>query len=431
VTVDPVTRIVTAMLNMSAQGTLRGHVTFVDGRPAARVGVQAFKTVYWNGQLILGASSRTYTATSNAQGEFRFSLVDPGEYYVAAGSQDSSAKYEKSGSFVVVPRGKEVAVDVEARPQKTLVIAGSIVDAIPNNEPHTIYALYLVDRDVRVREDFPRDEIPTPSRILGTPTIETNADAHFTSSDRFEIHNVRPGEYDLFVMIIAGAKTYMGKTSIAVKDRNLSDVVLEVRAGVDIEVRMTEYVDLYLRAAGTTPTLPNYISTPHLPNTDGKRSWFSDVAPGTYRLQIGDKAGKYVADIRLNGESILASGLISMGTSPPGAVEIVIGDLAGTIRGVVRSATGLAGFATVGLVPQGEKQSNLVLYRGAVADSAGAFTIDGIAPGEYRLFALDRFLYRGALNNADFVSRYRSLGSPVTVKRGDKLQMDIDLITPR
>jgi hypothetical protein len=61
-----------------------------------------------------------------------------------------------------------------------------------------------------------------------------------------------------------------------------------------------------------------------------------------------------------------------------------------------------------------------------VTDSNGAFTIQGITPGSYHLFAWPE-LEGAAYRNAAFMRRYEGKGEPVHFGRGDQLTVRLKL----
>jgi 3D (Asp-Asp-Asp) domain-containing protein len=61
------------------------------------------------------------------------------------------------------------------------------------------------------------------------------------------------------------------------------------------------------------------------------------------------------------------------------------------------------------------------------ADSEGRFTIPSVVPGEYKVFVFDEIAY-GAAVNPHFISRFESSGVPVTVKGGETVSVDPQII---
>ena len=67
--------------------------------------------------------------------------------------------------------------------------------------------------------------------------------------------------------------------------------------------------------------------------------------------------------------------------------------------------------ATVALVPDEPRRAQTRLYKGITTDQYGRFTIKGIAPGGYKLFAWE-VVEEGAYQDPDFLKPFEVLGTP-------------------
>jgi hypothetical protein len=82
---------------------------------------------------------------------------------------------------------------------------------------------------------------------------------------------------------------------------------------------------------------------------------------------------------------------------------------------------------TVVLVPPAQRRQNPARYRIASTDVLGAFTIGGIPPGSYKLFAWEN-APTGAYLNADVMKAYEERGTTIDVSGGTTLSPSISLI---
>jgi len=73
--------------------------------------------------------------------------------------------------------------------------------------------------------------------------------------------------------------------------------------------------------------------------------------------------------------------------------------------------------ADVVLVPQFSRRENPMFYDRAVIDETGHFKFEGLAPGEYKVFAFEHLPLTAELNPS-FIARYEALGQSVTVTEG-------------
>jgi hypothetical protein len=125
------------------------------------------------------------------------------------------------------------------------------------------------------------------------------------------------------------------------------------------------------------------------------------------------------------GRSVFDSGFtVGSGNS----FEVVLKKGAATIEGNVLGADRkpVPG-AVVAIGPVAERRQNLNLYWSVAADAAGHFELRGVAPGDYKIFAMD-YLPDGALMNSRVIARYEDRASILTVKANDKLTGDLNLI---
>ena len=63
------------------------------------------------------------------------------------------------------------------------------------------------------------------------------------------------------------------------------------------------------------------------------------------------------------------------------------------------------------------RRENRALYKTATSDASGKYTVRGIAPGNYKLFAFEG-LAGGEFYNARFLSKHEFRGKPITVAQG-------------
>ena len=60
------------------------------------------------------------------------------------------------------------------------------------------------------------------------------------------------------------------------------------------------------------------------------------------------------------------------------------------------------------LAPEQWRRQNRALYADTTSDSEGRFTVRGIAPGEYKVFAWEQPIWLGARQNPAFIANYHS-----------------------
>jgi len=100
----------------------------------------------------------------------------------------------------------------------------------------------------------------------------------------------------------------------------------------------------------------------------------------------------------------------------------------GTIDGNVKTPERKPA-ASIGvvLVPPASDQQNLMRYKFATTDDKGSFSMKGVPPGEYTLFAWESVPY-SAWMHSDFLAKFQNRGRAVVVSQGTRLEAQLELI---
>jgi hypothetical protein len=158
----------------------------------------------------------------------------------------------------------------------------------------------------------------------------------------------------------------------------------------------------------------------------------NNVPPGEYRLVVscgGCQPSFYVREARLNSVDVLHQPLLISNTDP-GPLEVVLSLNAGQIDGTVLDdrSQPVPGIQTV-LIPD-RFRGRSEAYKTALTDSNGHFTIRGIEPGEYKIFAWEA-IEEYAYFDPDFLRAFEQLGKPVSVSESSKQTVDVKVIPAR
>jgi hypothetical protein len=84
--------------------------------------------------------------------------------------------------------------------------------------------------------------------------------------------------------------------------------------------------------------------------------------------------------------------------------------------------------AKVALVPNLGYRNREDLYRNAVTDSSGKFKLQGIPPGDYRVFAWAE-IADGAWQDADILREVESRGKMVHINEGEQTATEVVAIS--
>src|SRR6185369_2393761 len=160
---------------------------------------------------------------------------------------------------------------------------------------------------------------------------------------------------------------------------------------------------------------------------------FPSVADGTYRLVVQMRLTvpfgllTCLTDIRQGTRSIMGDGIITIDKGQAEPIELHITSSCGIVRGRVTDHGRAVSGALVVLRPDGAGLQNPNLRRSADSDSGGEFTIPGVPPGHYKIYAWEAEPTADD-RNPDFLLKHDSMGIPVVVSAGAPSQVQLELI---
>jgi len=134
----------------------------------------------------------------------------------------------------------------------------------------------------------------------------------------------------------------------------------------------------------------------------------------------------YVKDARLEGADVINEFLHVSGPVS-GTLEIVLSSRAGQIDGTLvnEKSQPVPGIEAVMVPDRFRDRADLI--KTAVTDKDGRFTIRGIPPGEYKIFAweaIEQFAYF----DPDVLRQFEQLGKAVSIPESGKITLEVKLI---
>jgi hypothetical protein len=153
--------------------------------------------------------------------------------------------------------------------------------------------------------------------------------------------------------------------------------------------------------------------------------------PGDFKVVVsGLPPQAYVKSLRLGSEDILRDGLRIRESSPSNPLEIIIatdvGELTGTALDDQRVPMPNAAILLVPIF-QGMSATNAALP--ATTNAAGRFTIPGVRPGDYKLFAWE-YIEPGSWEAPGFLNPYEAFSKSVRVASNSKQDAQVS-VAPR
>jgi hypothetical protein len=208
----------------------------------------------------------------------------------------------------------------------------------------------------------------------------------------------------------------------------VNEVVLALSSAVEVK----GHLKVEGSAANSIENLSIMLEPPGAGPSRGSRSApvkkdgsfaIEDVPPGEWFLNFNPPPeGLFEKSVRLADKDFLYKGI----AIPPGSdapLNIVVSSNVATVTGEIDEAKR----AGILLVPMGARHLLARFYYSAIADDAGKFKVNGVAPGKYKIFALAKIETVG-LMNPESGDALDALGEDLEVPEGAQVESHPKLI---
>jgi hypothetical protein len=413
-------------LKLIPYGAISGVLIDEDGDPIRSLPVSAMKWQYTSSGRELREVRK---ATSNDHGEYRIFDLPAGKYLVKINPDRLDLRSQEPGTMVAPVFYPGVMEASRATPQD--LVPGQDLRGINFNLRRARFAT------IHGQVIAPAGSATSAGLLIVTDGGDgTNSIGGGTSADgKFTFAGVPPGP-----IYVTGGYTVAGQRA---------DTMVEVDVGsTDIkglELRPVPPMEITgaIRIAGQTAIKPSQIAFRLRGPSAGHQEHGSDVATirddgsllfhqmtaGKYRVELDRLQNLYIRSIQWGTQDITDSGLDLLNGVPARTeLTIVLGADAGLIEGIATTEKSEpAEGATVTLVPTGTHRSR-AFHKSTNADSAGHFTIRGIAPGAYKLYAWDKVDTNAVIFDPEFLRPYEVLGQAIEVAPADKKVVELKVI---
>ena len=438
-TIKPGEQLTGYQLEMTPRAVLAGRVVDEAGDPVQGVRVQALPVTPDSAPLVL---AQPPSPATDDRGEFR--IIGPaGKFYLQAttstqGSNDrpevrsdgtseavyattfypSAVRKDRAG-VVEALAGKDVGgLEIRlARQQHGLSISG-MVSGIPEGTARP----YVV---MQMGEKAP---------------ITTSARSTSAGPDgRFKFESLQPGFYRLWAQYSDG-KTTLGSRTMewTLENTEVANVEFALVPGLQVsgKVRMegaTPEATAARRTVKLAPMLGYLVG--NFPRSGGELDAdglyrITGVGPGRYRVKVeplGETA--YVKTLEIDGAAA-NSDLLDLSNAAKGVTaNIVIGRNGAAMSGRVLDANGgrmETNVVAIWLI----KEFDEILSTGNGTTQAtpdGKYALNGVAPGRYKLLAIDAFQLGGA-SALDALHDMFNRAEEVEFKEGERITKDLKVI---
>jgi protocatechuate 3,4-dioxygenase beta subunit len=416
------------VLGLQRAAVINGRIVDEDGGPMEGMVVEAAQYRYLEGTRELMGVGR---ATTNDRGEYRIYGLRPGDYYVRVSMESPMAMnsiravmggnsgyvdtYYPNSQDVslasllrVTAEAETVGIDLQMARTVTLRVSGQILD--PAGRPGMAASIILLDRS-------------KPGRQLNARRVQGAPDG------RFETDSLKPGRYRLEATVFARDRSRgVAIFDFELGDRSIEDLIIQSKPTFSVPGHFViegEFDDDYSfpSGVGLAPDGAHAMrSSFAYIKEDGLLS-FEGVAEDFYKVRGLNLRGLYLKSARYDGRDAMAEPVrVSEGG---GEFEVVLSANGARIDGqITREGEGVAG-ARVVLLPQDRAQTDLI--KTSATDQYGVFSLIGIAPGRYKLFAWQQ-IEMSAWLDPNIVAEVETQGTQVEVEEGDAKRVSPKLI---
>ena len=430
-TLSPGEKVSDIAFQLIPAAVITGHVYDEDGEPVQGAQVMTLRSVYTDGQREL---ARAGQALTDDLGAFRIYGLAPGQYIVEAQKRSPFfAVLKADQGYVpiyypgVSDPGRAVPITVRAGDEfssaditlataQTVTLRGHVISSTSGG-PALHALLYLVSQGT----DTSANQVVSQSLVTDP-------------QGGFELRGVAPGAYTLNAFRTEGGKGEFGRLPLDVAESDLNGINLTVAPNVNIpgRLRVEGKPDSSVGSFQVSLSPKNTrIFVGGLPGDavkpDGK-FLLKNVLDDEYDINVdGLPAGYFVKSARWDGADVLATGVRFGPTPSSGLLDIVVSPDGARIEGMVSKDQQPYQGASVTLVPDPPHRGERRLYQTTSTDQLGRFLLQGIPPGDYKLFAWES-LSPGAYTSSDFLRPFESRGETVHVAEGSSLSVNLDLI---
>jgi hypothetical protein len=423
-------RVKDIVFRLQPPGVITGTVNDEDGDPAINAQVQALRfTRQGQRRQVMGGPG----VQTNDRGEYRIFGLEPGQYLVVVNHQRQQAVPNEPGDDVYVPTffpgtqdpGQATPVQVEA---------GDEVSGI-NVELRLVHG-------VRVRGNVQSEGPPLPFQgvyvslmprdfgFMGYPMGNYGASVQ-DKSGSFEIHGVPPGSYFLSANWADGRRQYFGRAGVDVGSANLDGITVIMGSGLELHGRFRTDSEAKLDFRSLNLWLQpsdNSVSGGSAKVKPDGTFIIQNIYDGNYRLHVGGFPEEYyIKSARLGGMDVLETGLNISHGQALGQLEILLTADGGRVDGTVLKEQKPFGGALVVLVPDPPLRNHEELYSFKRSDNFGRFSMRGLPPGDFKLFAWET-MEGVSYNDPDTIKPYEDHGARVHIEEKRQQNVQLELI---
>jgi len=424
--------------------SITGHVLDSDGDPLPFSNVTLLRPGRNLGERVLVQAG---AGSTDDRGEYKISNINPGQYYLRADPNAprvqmfvnraaerehlrevpqflGGARESKDATPLVIHGGENLTgLDFRIGTEPAVHLTGHVtgvpdLGTMPKPEPGT----------VQMRGD--ERTIMISVGAIDEGVMRWIGGGSASAPDyKFDLGEMIPGRYRIEASIENDKKTYTA--SQVVDTRQLSgELVLALAPAVDIKG--------HFQMEGPTGQQKNSFEVRLTGNNGIRRGITAKVAPdGNFTLvqvPVGEwqwtidpfPRGAFLKSVHF-GDKEVTFARLEVGSGSDAQLKIVASTRSAKIDGEVDAGSGDSKRAGILLAPLGDRHNLARFYYSVAADDSGKFRMLGIAPGKYKIFALEKMV--GAdFRNPEAADQLKELGEEIDLAEGGSLTLHPKLI---
>jgi hypothetical protein len=425
------------------QGIISGHVVDDEGDPVQNVYVALLRSGYYRGSSRIFRMGRPQP--TNDRGEFRFTDVQPGRYFLQADVQRMAAMtggaalaspaapgaprtafvatfYPNASEIaqamrIEVQAGQELAGrDIALRKEKVVRVTGKVLNASGSPAKQAFVTLHHVD------------SLMDSGSVSFSPLDEKG---HFVAN------NVPPGQYKVSAMTGDSSDWQSGETSIDVGDNGADNVVVQIQPALQAKgtfvLEGSDRKDFDFSGKQVSLQLGGDDASGFAfgqSKSDGTFT-ISQLTPGHYTLDVytsGSEEG-YVKAIFVGTENVFGKEVDANAIAAAG-VKIVIrldsASLTGTVEIPDERKTLLRSPSVVLLPADAPLRKANQRIIGQLNQDNG-FSLKNLRPGDYIAFAFEESDY-ASLQDPEVFAALESKGTPVSLAANESKNLSLKIL---
>lgn len=420
-------------IKLNRSPVISGRVTDRNGQPKIGATVEAYWLRFVNDRLI---ANEVASSTTDDRGMYRLARLTPGRYVVSASTSPSADELPRGTidlgttlTFYPAAGGPNEAVPLSIRygqelseinltliPRQTFSVSGSVTDQETGGPCRSCV--------IRV---IPQDELYGLSQ----------PDSIVAMDGTYQARGLTPGNYRIVVEKSLGDRFLTSYRTIRIADRNLTDVHVlgGVAHGITGHV-VFEPESLQLRSEIAMEVVfrtPEGVGAIESTSVDHDGSFTAtSLSCLTCRVQLnGLPPGGFVKALRMENQPLPGLEFEVPQEAGSESLEIVVSLDSATLAGQLKTGEGTGQGrprveAALLLFPS-ENQPPYVTNRRAVIRPDGVFSLAGIPPGSYTVFAVQRNTQLD-WNTPEVREQMGRYGKRITLEAGRQTMLDVTLV---